>query len=596
MTTRSRIGGLVTLLTMLYLFSISGQAQITYDTSNYEQTMNQMIETGIGIFQFEGGSLAVFRAVQESGDPLYIAPLIDLGYFMFRDPPTHGEILATLEELTGQPTTIGWQGYFEWASANSIALPPGYAEFKGNLLGTFIDPQFTRFFQSGIQETARVNLVEAIWGGVRVDGIPSLVNARQITPEAATQEGAELTDFCRGDNCDYPAGDELVFGVYLDGDARAYPLRLLNWHEMFNDVIGHTPMFDTPEGDIVCNFRAPTVFHAIARNSDRVLVNGYSAGCPDEGWLNADALEWVDSDWESVQNALPEIESDEALTVDSGIEGRVSGRPVMLAYCTLCGSGILFDTTIENLSYVDTAGETVEMGEVVLEFGSTGMLMRSNKLMYDRNTDTVWNALTGEPAFGTLAASDILLDLLPVVVTDWATWLEEHPDTSVLSLDTGYRRNYSNGGAYSDYFNNPEFVMFPVFQQDESLIDNKDMIFGLHLDGLDKAYALEILIEEQVTNDRLGETDIVIISRATPDRDFFEPGGAAIRAYISDGITFTMGDSANEIVDAEGNIWQVTEEALISAEGRRLERLAGHLAFWFGWFSFYPDTLFYEGV
>ncbi|MDQ7037205.1 MAG: DUF3179 domain-containing (seleno)protein [Anaerolineae bacterium] len=517
-----RVWGLLTLLAMLLLLGTSGQAQSPYDASNYEQTMNQMIETGISILRFEGGDLAVFRAVQESGDPLYIAPLIDLGYFMSRDATTQEMILATLEELTGQPMTIGWRGYFEWASANDIALPPNYADFKGNLFGIFIDPQFRRFFQPGTQESARVNLLEAVWGGVRVDGIPSLVNARQITPEAAAQEGVELTQFCRGDDCSYPAGDELVFGVYLDGDARAYPLRLLNWHEMFNDVIGQSPMRDTPDGDIVCNFRAPTVFRAIARSADKVLINGYSAGCPDEGWLSADALEWVDSDWDTVENALPDIESEAALdSEDSGIEGRVIGRPVMLAYCTLCGSGILFDATIENLSYVDSAGETVEMGDVVLEFGSTGMLMRSNKLMYDRDTDTVWNALTGEPAFGALANSDVLLDLLPVVVTDWATWLEEHPNSSVLSLDTGYRRNYTNGAAYSDYFNNPEFVMFPVFQQDETLIDNKDMIFGLHLNGVDKAYSLEILIGEQVTNDSLGETDIVIISRATPDREFF---------------------------------------------------------------------------
>ncbi|MDQ7037206.1 MAG: DUF3179 domain-containing (seleno)protein [Anaerolineae bacterium] len=78
--------------------------------------------------------------------------------------------------------------------------------------------------------------------------------------------------------------------------------------------------------------------------------------------------------------------------------------------------------------------------------------------------------------------------------------------------------------------------------------------------------------------------------------NFFEPGGAAVRAYISDGIVFTSGATDNEIVDAEGNIWQMTEEALISADGQRLERLAGNLAFWFGWFSFYPDTLFYEGA
>ena len=64
---------------------------------------------------------------------------------------------------------------------------------------------------------------------------------------------------------------------------------------------------------------------------------------------------------------------------DIGFRARVTGRPVMLAYCTLCGSGILYDATLDDVTYTDLNGDTVELGDVTFEFGSTGMLMRSNK-------------------------------------------------------------------------------------------------------------------------------------------------------------------------------------------------------------------------
>ncbi|MEO1289245.1 MAG: DUF3179 domain-containing (seleno)protein [Chloroflexota bacterium] len=362
---------------------------------------------------------------------------------------------------------------------------------------------------------------------------------------------------------------------------------------MFNDVIGHTPLLDTPNGEQLCNFRAPTVFDALARSGDAfVLINGQSAGCDPEGWVAVDAIEWVDSDWETVAQTLPDIEAGEAVLdrVD-GIEGRVIGRPVMLAYCTLCGAGILYDVTLPELNYTDREGNPVELGETVLEFGSTGMLMRSNKLMYDRNTNTVWNAFTGIPAFGPLVSADLELPLLPVVVTTWSDWLADHPDTSVLSLDTGFRRDYRNGSAYSDYFNSPD-LMFPSFQQDTENADNKEMIFGLNFDDNPRAYPLTVLAEQAVINDTLNDVNLVIVSETLPERDFFEPGGAAVRAYDRGELAFSQNE-AGQLVDDSGVVWTVTEDALVANDGRTLDRIAGHLAFWFGWYGFYPETDLY---
>ena len=97
-----------------------------------------------------------------------------------------------------------------------------------------------------------------------------------------------------------------------------------------------------------------------------------------------------------------------------------------------------------------------------------------------------------------------------------------------------------------------------------------------------------------MTNDTLADENVVIISRKAPDREFFEPGGAAVRAYERGDFTFSPTDNENEIMDENGTIWQVTESALIRDDGEELARLGGHLAFWFGWYSFNPDTLVYE--
>ena len=589
------VGTLLGLLIAVLVIGLglSGRQAVAqdFDTDNYRKTMIQMIGSTFDAARNRGIDLSVFDAIEASGDELYIAPLIDIAYFA-RSDEIGTKVLETIASLTGEQ--MGWQGYFEWAGETDIALPPSYDEFKGQLLATFVDPEFTRFFPAGVDETAKANLVEPVWGGVVVDGIPSLVNAEQISPKEASEEGYQFEQFCRDTDCSYPADDELVFGVSINGDSRAYPLRLLNWHEMFNDVIGHAPMFDAPDGEQVCNFRAPTPFSAKGKSGDEwVFIEGVSADCAREGWIQVEYIEWfdLDGDWDAIQAKLPDLDADEN-ELDDGFEGRIIGKPVMLAYCTLCGAGVLYDVTIPDLSYTDLNGERVELGETVLEFGSSGLLMRSNKLMYDRNTDTIWNAITGEPAFGPLATSDVVLDVLPVVVTDWASWLEQHPDSSVLSLDTGFLRNYTNGAAYSDYFNSTE-LMFPSWQQDTDIARNKDMVFALRLNGVGKAYPLESIIPERIINDTVGDTDLVIIADATPDRDFFEPGGAAVRAFDSNGLIFEASDDKITLISDDGREWQITEEALIADDGDRLDRIGGHLAFWFGWFGFYPDTEVY---
>jgi len=389
--------------------------------------------------------------------------------------------INALETLSGETFGNDWPAWIEWYGSTELIPPPGFTSWKGQLLGK-IDPGFAEFLQDDFPSTIRSE--EILWGGVAVDGIPALDNAVMISVDEA----------------DYLEPDEPVFGISINGDHRAYPLRILDWHEMANDVVG--------------------------------------------------------------------------------------GVPVSLAYCTLCGAGIAYDGRASD-------------GDVYT-FGSSGFLFRSNKLMYDRQTRTLWNQLTGEPVLGKLAGTDTKLNLLPVVVTTWESWLTKHPDTVVLDLNTGYQRPYLPGAAYGDYFSFHD-TMFPVWQRSD-LLPTKDRIFALQIDGIPKAYPMNILAAEQVINDSIGQTSIVLIAvrgDITVDGvnqragQFTYNTGGEVRAYDRVGETFSFGPDADTILDSEGRPWQVTEESLIGPNGEEARRINGHLAYWFGWFSFFPQTLIY---
>ena len=149
-------------------------------------------------------------------------------------------------------------------------------------------------------------------------------------------------------------------------------------------------------------------------------------------------------------------------------------------------------------------------------FGTSGLLYRSNKLMYDRTTRSIWSQLLGEPVIGTLADSRIKLDFFPVNLTTWQEWREQHPDTTVLSRNTGvyppevYESETAPSSFYFEYRNSPR-TMFPIWQRDDSL-NTKDQVIIVRADGVSKAYSLQALQSERVVNDQVGGVNVVLVS------------------------------------------------------------------------------------
>ncbi|WP_298914239.1 DUF3179 domain-containing protein [uncultured Roseobacter sp.] len=404
---------------------------------------------------------AALQLIENRGNPDMAAGLIRALRF------TEGrrrEVAEVLQNITGQSHGTRWFDWMLWQERNPQIVPhPAQIAFTRRVL-LQIDPNFSDFLKTEYlaRDKMRIRLEEIAWGGVRKDGIPSLDNPQLISASEAS----------------YLRGSDLVFGVSINGDVRAYPLRIMGWHEMFNEVIG--------------------------------------------------------------------------------------GVPVALAYCTLCGSGILFETQL--------AGRSKP-----LVFGSSGFLYRSNKLMFDRQSHSLWNQFTGKPVVGPLVNSGIELKQRPVVITTWDRWKTSHPGSKVLSLDTGHRRNYGSGVVYANYFGSPD-LMFPAVV-DQSEHRQKDYVFTIRQFGAARAWPLDAFAKERLINDGINSTNLVLIGTAE---------SRSVRAYERGNHTFEL--SSGGLKAADGSEWIITEDALVGPDGTRLPRVAGHIAYWFAWDNYLSDA------
>ena len=213
--------------------------------------------------------------------------------------------------------------------------------------------------------------------------------------------------------------------------------------------------------------------------------------------------------------------------------------------------------------------------------------------MYDRATGTLWHQFLGEPVVGELADSGIKLELLPVVLTSWKEWLAAHPNTTVLDVQTDVypaERYFPERDVRSIYYDYREQqdTMFPVWQRSD-VLHTKAHILGVTANGEAKAYSLVRLAKEPVVNDSLGGQSLVVVTvgrarsaRVYERRDHWfslaEPGEGESGAVV--------------LIDQQERRWRMEEEALVLEDDsdQRLARLPSHVAYWFGWYAFYPTT------
>jgi len=273
-----------------------------------------------------------------------------------------------------------------------------------------------------VLEPGAIPAQEILAGGPPRDGIPALSH-----PPHASAESAPWSD------------DTMVIGVAWNGEARAYPLDILIWHELVNDTLG--------------------------------------------------------------------------------------GLPVLVSFCPLCGTGIVFDRRI------DGSDRT---------FGVSGLLYRSDLLLYDRETESLWSQISSTAVTG--PSRGRRLSQVRTRIMPWGRWRKQHPDTTVLTRDTGHRRDYERS-PYGDYAES-ERVLFPT--------------------SLDRRYHPK-----------------------TPTLGLRIPGGAA-RAFPAVELLRAGGSTEERFAGHRVRVAYDPEDQVFEVEAPpEIEIVEG---FWFAWMAFHPEA------
>jgi hypothetical protein len=319
-----------------------------------------------------------------------------------------------------------------------MPAPPGYVAWK-RIPFEIIEPAWEPFFSD---PDADIDYRFLSWGGVLIDNRP--VDALEAgCPRGCipTLNDPIVTDAAGGG---WLGDDRVVFGVVIDGEARAYPKHMMEVHEMVNDTLG--------------------------------------------------------------------------------------GRRIGMPYCTLCGSAQAYFTDV-----VPEGFETVELR-------TSGLLTRSNKVMFDLNTFSIFDTFLGTALSGPLQDAGYSLEMVTVVTSTWGDWKAEHPDTTIIREDGGLGRTYSLDPLGGRDDGGP---IFPIGDVDPRRPVQEQVVGVLAPDGTPVAFAVTAA---RTQLDAGGEVALAGI-RILPD-------GGGLRAELEDGTP-----------------------------------VASHQSFWFAWSQFHTETL-----
>jgi hypothetical protein len=203
--------------------------------------------------------------------------------------------------------------------------------------------------------------------------------------------------------------------------------------------------------------------------------------------------------------------------------------------------------------------------------------------MYDRYTESYWSQSLGTAVKGELTGYE--LNLIPFDVITWGDWKKIHPETVVLTTDTGHIRSYATD-PYGNYYTEPR-IMFPVEHSDDRL-HPKEIIIGFNQDDVFKAYKQNDIESKIIINDSIGNTPVMLTSL------YSENSRAFVRIIDGDVLDFVYENG--KIFDSQTNSEWDYDGLSISGtyQGEQLERLPIEPGFWFEWVAFHPQTLVFD--
>ena len=319
-------------------------------------------------------------------------------------------------------------------------------------------------------------------------GVPRDVSIYSLLPKDGIRSIDDPDFVPAAEARDDMSDHEIVIGVNIDGDARAYPITMLSRHEIVNDTVG--------------------------------------------------------------------------------------GTPIAVTYCPLCFTAIVYDRRV---------------GGEALEFGVSGKLVMNDLVMYDRQSDSLWQQILGEGITGRYKGTR----LTPVAATQttWSQWREAHPTTLVLDKKGGY-----GGDSYGGYYDDRSSGVLGSFESND-LLPAKAFVLGLVLEDEPKAYPFQELARLPLVHDTVGGRGIVIV--------YDERSGTAVvfdRQLDGDLLTFEFerhveGDLLLRDT-ATHSLWSGLSGKAVEGplSGTALRQLPSFYAFWFAWSDFYVNTGLYRAA
>ncbi len=276
------------------------------------------------------------------------------------------------------------------------------------------------------------------------------------------------------------------------------------------------------------------------------------------------------------------------LTWHEVVNDQVGGVPIAVTYCPLCNSAVAFERTVN---------------DQVLRFGTSGLLRNSDLVMWDRQTESLWQQITGEGIVGELAGTQ--LEFVPIGIVAWDDVLARFPDAQVLSRDTGFNApygqnpyfGYDQGQLGTFLFDGEVDDRFPAFER----------VVGVRVGETTKAYPFSALSEKQVANDVVAGEPVLVVWGADDTASALDDsviskgrsvgtGLAYLRTLDERVLTFEAGED-DTFIDAEtGTTWDLLGRAQGGPlEGQQLAPAIHTNELWFAWAAFNPDAVVYGG-
>jgi hypothetical protein len=262
----------------------------------------------------------------------------------------------------------------------------------------------------------------------------------------------------------------------------------------------------------------------------------------------------------------------------------IGGVPVSVTFCPLCNTAIAFERTIN---------------DVVFDFGTSGTLRNSDLVMWDRQTESLWQQIGAEAIVGSMVGAK--LSLLPAPIVSWAQFKQNFPEALVLSQNTGFRRNYGANpySGYDDVNNTP----FLFRGQLDSILSPFERVVTLDLGTEFVAYPFPLLEEVRVFQDVRQQREIVVFwtpgTSSALDTRVIDEGrevgstGVFARAVDGQALEFSPNptDDQTFLDQQTGSTWNIFGKAVSGPlSGTQLEPLVFANHFWFAWAAFQPET------